>query len=59
MLGYVAIVNIYLKKINFLYQGTERPAKKNWCRQTPRSVLACAEVTLRSVSLRRGDSEQC
>ena len=59
MLGYIEFVLIYLKKINFLYQGKERPAKKNWCRQTPRSVLACAEVTLRSVSLRGGDSAQC
>ena len=59
MLGYIEVVLIYFLKINFLYQGKERPTKKNWCRQTPRSVLACAEATLRSVSLRGGDSEQC
>ena len=53
MLAYVEIVTLYLKKINILYEGKERPAETKLMTAKLSTVLAYTQsLTLRSVSLR-------
>ena len=59
MLGYVQIVTLYFLIFNILYEGKERPALTKFMPAKLCAVLACAELTMRSVSLRGVDYAQC